>query len=121
MRRWLRATRCARARRCSGTPPTSSAIRRCATGARSAAHPRTATRPPTIPAALLALDATFTIAGAGGERQIGAGDFFRGMFETALASTDVLTAIAFDAAPASAYVKFHHPARTTRSSARRRC
>ena len=62
------------------------------------------------PAALLALDATFTIAGAGGERQIGAGDFFRGMFETALASTDVLTAIAFDAAPASAYVKFHHPA-----------
>ena len=62
------------------------------------------------PAVLLALDATFTLAGADGERQVRAGDFFHGMFETALASTEVLTAIAFDAAPASAYVKFHHPA-----------
>ena len=32
------------------------------------------------------------------------------MFETALASTEVLTQIAFDVAPASAYVKYHHPA-----------
>lgn len=62
------------------------------------------------PAVLLALDATFTLAGDGGERQIRAGEFFRGMFETALASAEVLTAIAFDAAPASAYVKYHHPA-----------
>jgi carbon-monoxide dehydrogenase medium subunit len=62
------------------------------------------------PAVLLALDATFTLAGNDGEREVRAGDFFRGMFETALASTDVLTKIAFDAAPASAYVKFHHPA-----------
>jgi len=61
------------------------------------------------PAVLLALDATFTLAvptrTAGSRRR-----FFHGMFETALASTEVLTAIAFDAAPASAYVKFHHPA-----------
>lgn len=62
------------------------------------------------PAVLLALDATFTVVGKGGERQLPAGDFFRGMFDTALATGEVLTAIAFDAAPASAYVKYHHPA-----------
>lgn len=62
------------------------------------------------PAVLLALDATFTVFGKGGERQLAAGDFFRGMFDTALGTGEVLTAIAFDGAPASAYVKYHHPA-----------
>ncbi len=62
------------------------------------------------PAVLLALDATFTVVGKGGERKLRAGDFFREMFDTALGAGEVLTAIAFDAAPKSAYVKYHHPA-----------
>ncbi|HEY4440889.1 MAG TPA: xanthine dehydrogenase family protein subunit M [Candidatus Elarobacter sp.] len=62
------------------------------------------------PAVLLALDATFTLVGRGGERRIGASDFFRGMFDTALGANEILTTISFDAAPKSAYVKFRHPA-----------
>jgi carbon-monoxide dehydrogenase medium subunit len=62
------------------------------------------------PAVLQALDATFTVTGKGGTRDLKASDFFQGMFETALDANEVLTAIAFDAAPNSAYVKFHHPA-----------
>jgi carbon-monoxide dehydrogenase medium subunit len=62
------------------------------------------------PAVLLALDATFTVAGANGERDVSAGEFFQGMFATALAPNELLTRIAFDAAPRSAYVKYHHPA-----------
>jgi carbon-monoxide dehydrogenase medium subunit len=62
------------------------------------------------PAVLQALDATFTVAGKGGSRDLKAPDFFQGMFETALRANEVLTKIAFDAAPNSAYVKFHHPA-----------
>jgi aerobic carbon-monoxide dehydrogenase medium subunit len=62
------------------------------------------------PAVLLALDATFTLIGKGGERKLPAGDFFRGMFDTALGAGEVLTAISFDAAPKSAYLKYHHPA-----------
>jgi carbon-monoxide dehydrogenase medium subunit len=62
------------------------------------------------PAVLQALDATFTLAGKDGTRELKASDFFQGMFETALAANEVLTKIAFDAAPNSAYVKFHHPA-----------
>ncbi len=62
------------------------------------------------PAVLQALDATFTLTGKGGTRELKASDFFQGMFETALSANEVLTSIAFDAAPNSAYVKFHHPA-----------
>jgi carbon-monoxide dehydrogenase medium subunit len=62
------------------------------------------------PAVLQALDATFTLTGKGGTRDLKASDFFQGMFETALGTNEVLTKIAFDAAPNSAYVKFHHPA-----------
>lgn len=62
------------------------------------------------PAVMLALDATFTLAGDRGSRDIGADAFFIGMFETALAPREVLTSIAFAAAPHSAYAKFHHPA-----------
>jgi carbon-monoxide dehydrogenase medium subunit len=62
------------------------------------------------PAVLQALDATFTLTGKGGTRELKASDFFQGMFETALGTNEVLTTIAFDAAPNSAYVKFHHPA-----------
>jgi carbon-monoxide dehydrogenase medium subunit len=62
------------------------------------------------PAVLQALDATFTLTGKNGTRELIASDFFQGMFETALGTNEVLTKIAFDAAPNSAYVKFHHPA-----------
>ena len=62
------------------------------------------------PAVLQALDATFTLTGKDGTRELKASAFFQGMFETALGANEVLTSIAFDAAPNSAYVKFHHPA-----------
>jgi carbon-monoxide dehydrogenase medium subunit len=62
------------------------------------------------PAVMLALDATFTLTGDSGTRDVGADAFFIGMFETALHSREVLTSIAFTAAPHSAYAKFHHPA-----------
>jgi carbon-monoxide dehydrogenase medium subunit len=62
------------------------------------------------PAVLQALHATFTVAGKGGTRNLSAAQFFRGMFDTALAPDEVLTKISFAAAPKSAYVKFHHPA-----------
>ena len=62
------------------------------------------------PAVMLALEAEFTVAGPNGERQVAAADFFTGMFETSLSEREMLTSVAFNAAPASAYVKFHHPA-----------
>jgi aerobic carbon-monoxide dehydrogenase medium subunit len=62
------------------------------------------------PAVMLALDAVFTLRGDAGTRDIGADAFFIGMFETALDPREVLTSIAFNAAPNSAYAKFHHPA-----------
>jgi carbon-monoxide dehydrogenase medium subunit len=62
------------------------------------------------PAVLQALDATFTLAGKNGTRELRAAEFFRGMFETALDPAELLTKIAFRAAPKSAYLKFHHPA-----------
>jgi aerobic carbon-monoxide dehydrogenase medium subunit len=62
------------------------------------------------PAVLQALHATFSVAGKGGARDLTAAQFFRGMFDTALAPDEVLTKISFAAAPKSAYVKFHHPA-----------
>lgn len=62
------------------------------------------------PAVMLALDAVFTLTGENGTRDVGADDFFVGMFETALDPHEVLTSIAFADAPHSAYAKFHHPA-----------
>ncbi len=46
-----------------------------------------------LPAALLALDATFVAAGANGTREIAAADFFEGFLETALAEGELLTEI----------------------------
>jgi aerobic carbon-monoxide dehydrogenase medium subunit len=62
------------------------------------------------PAVMLALDATFTLTSDAGTRELDADAFFLGMFETALDPLEVLTSIAFAAAPNSAYAKFHHPA-----------
>jgi len=61
-------------------------------------------------AVMFALDATFTVAGKKGTRDESAGGFMLGMFETSLAEDEVLVKIAFDAAPKSAYAKYHHPA-----------
>ena len=62
------------------------------------------------PAVMLALGATFTLTNAAGTRELGADEFFLGMFDTALEPFELLTGIAFPAAPRSAYAKFHHPA-----------
>jgi carbon-monoxide dehydrogenase medium subunit len=46
-----------------------------------------------LPAALLALDATFVVRGSRGERHVAARDFFQGFLETALAPDELLTEI----------------------------
>ena len=46
-----------------------------------------------LPAACLALDATFVVAGPRGERRIGVGEFFRGFLETALEADEVIVEI----------------------------
>ncbi len=46
-----------------------------------------------LPAALLALDATFLVRGGAGERTVAATDFFRGFLETALEPDELLTEI----------------------------
>src|SRR6266540_1410244 len=46
-----------------------------------------------LPTVLLALDADLVLQGADGERTVPAGEFFRGVFETALGPQDVLTEI----------------------------
>jgi aerobic carbon-monoxide dehydrogenase medium subunit len=46
-----------------------------------------------LPAALLALDATFVVRGPSGTREIAASSFFRGFLETALSPDEVLTEI----------------------------
>ena len=46
-----------------------------------------------LPACAVALDARLHVAGAGGERVITAADFFRGLYETALAPGEILTAV----------------------------
>lgn len=61
------------------------------------------------PAALLVLDASVTIAGADGEREIPLAGFFRGFEETALARGELITAVTIPEPPpaaAGAYVKF---------------
>jgi aerobic carbon-monoxide dehydrogenase medium subunit len=66
-----------------------------------------------MPAAMLALDATFTARGPGGERSIAASDFFQGLFMTALQPDEVLTRISIARPPQGAgmaYEKFRNPA-----------
>jgi carbon-monoxide dehydrogenase medium subunit len=48
-----------------------------------------------LPAVILALDATMIARGPSGSREIGAGEFFRGLFETALRPGELLTEIRF--------------------------
>ena len=49
------------------------------------------------PACAVALDATVVLAGRSGERRVKAHDFFRGLFETALAPGEVVIAVEFEA------------------------
>jgi carbon-monoxide dehydrogenase medium subunit len=58
------------------------------------------------PAAVLALDATVVT----NTRRIAADDFFLGMFETALASDELVVALEFPLAERASYVKYRHPA-----------
>jgi len=65
-----------------------------------------------LPTVLLALDATMVVQSAEGERTIPAGDFFKGIFETALGPQDLLTEIRVPKVPDHgwSYQKFHHRA-----------
>jgi len=65
-----------------------------------------------LPAALLALDATFVVQGPGGPRSVAANDFFEGFLETALAPDELLTEIQVRKSGASgfAYEKFNRRA-----------
>ncbi len=61
-----------------------------------------------LPTAALALDATIVVLGPHGQRGIAAGDFFQGMFTTALEPDEVITEIRFPRLPGQAwgYEKF---------------
>ncbi|MFB2553550.1 FAD binding domain-containing protein [Ensifer soli] len=58
------------------------------------------------PAAMLALDAVIITNG----REIKAGDFFTGLFSTALEDGEIVTAVRFDAPEKAGYAKFRNPA-----------
>ncbi len=64
-----------------------------------------------LPACVLALDGELAIAGPQGSRVVKADDFFKGLFETALTSRDVLTSIRIPAAGAQTRVGFAEFAR----------
>ena len=58
------------------------------------------------PAAVLALGATITT----NKRKIAADDFFKGMFETALAADEIITSVSFPVPEKAGYAKFPNPA-----------
>jgi aerobic carbon-monoxide dehydrogenase medium subunit len=58
------------------------------------------------PAAVLALGATVTTT----KRRIEAGDFFRGLFETALEEDEIVTTVSFAAPEKAGYARFSNPA-----------
>jgi carbon-monoxide dehydrogenase medium subunit len=66
-----------------------------------------------LPTVLTALGATFHITGAKGNRTVAATDFFKGLFETALAEGEIVTAIEVPvpgSGSGSAYAKLFNPA-----------
>ena len=65
-----------------------------------------------LPAVAVALDATIVVAGASGQREIAARDFFTDIFTTALEPTDVLVEVRFPrmAGWTARYEKFHRTA-----------
>ena len=58
------------------------------------------------PSAMLALDATI----ATNTRKVSAGDFFTGLFETALEDGEIVTSVSFNAPAKAGYAKFPNPA-----------
>jgi carbon-monoxide dehydrogenase medium subunit len=58
------------------------------------------------PAGVLGLGATVHT----NKRKIPADDFFKGMYETALAPDEIITAVSFPIPKRAAYIKFHNPA-----------
>jgi len=80
-------------------------VRHCGTIGGSLAHGDAAAD---LPAVVLALDATMVVRGPSGSREIAAGDFFRGLFETALEDGELLTEIRIPkpAAPGWSFQKF---------------
>ncbi len=76
----------------------------------SIAHADPASDYPTV---LKALGATITAVGADGEREIGADDFFLGIFSTACSPGELLTSVKVPGTPAgtgACYLKHRHPA-----------
>jgi carbon-monoxide dehydrogenase medium subunit len=64
-----------------------------------------------LPACLVACDGEIDIVGKGGKRTVKAGDFFKGLFETALGPHEVLTAIRVPAATGTTRIGFAELAR----------
>jgi aerobic carbon-monoxide dehydrogenase medium subunit len=85
-------------------------VRSCGTIGGSVAHADPGADYPTV---LKALGATITVTGKGGEREIPADDFFRGIFETALEPGELVTSVTIPATASetgAAYLKHAHPA-----------
>lgn len=79
------------------------AVRHCGTLGGSVANADPAAD---YPAGVLALDATIETT----ERRIAADSFFLGLFETALAPDEIVTAVRFRVPDRACYLKFPHPA-----------
>jgi len=65
------------------------------------------------PAIMMALDATFTLVGPSGSRQVAANDFYLGTFYTALEADEILTEIRFAPQPANTGASYHKLKRKT--------
>jgi aerobic carbon-monoxide dehydrogenase medium subunit len=64
-----------------------------------------------LPACMVALNATIVVRGQTGERRIAAGDFFTGIYETALSAQELLIAVELPVAGKSSVHFFHEFAR----------
>ncbi len=64
-----------------------------------------------LPACMVALNATIIARGPKGERRIAAGDFFRGIYETALSPQELLVSVELPVAPGNSAHFFHEFAR----------
>ncbi len=65
------------------------------------------------PALMMALDASFTLAGPNGSRQVGANDFYLGTFDTVLEANEILTEIRFAALSPNTGASYHKLKRKT--------
>ncbi|MCL4113270.1 UNVERIFIED_CONTAM: hypothetical protein GTU68_018208 [Idotea baltica] len=62
------------------------------------------------PATILATESVITVQGPNGSRQIAAGDFFEGIFTTALEDDEIITSISIPKTAQGVYVKFFQSA-----------